>query len=52
MIRNSSKDLESRELPGGARQSKELIELALELLPEIIMRSRSSRKPTVIVDRI
>ncbi len=41
-----------RELPDGARQSKELIELALELLPEIIMRSRSSRKPTVIVDRI
>ena len=43
---------ESRKLLGDVKQWKEGQELALELLPEIIMRSRSSRKPTVIVDRI
>ena len=49
MTGNSTYSPEHRELPSGARQRKESMELALELLPEIEKRyeSRRRRKPGV-----
>ena len=36
MMRNSTQGLEHRELLGGAKQWKENVELASELLPQIV----------------
>ncbi len=54
MMRNSTCGLESRELPGGARQWRGCMELASERLSEIfgIEESRHRRDPAVTAGRI